>query len=121
MAHKNKQKKSLPKSVPEVVSLSGPTSPVLFETSTPNQPVSAQPSIQTAHNPVSPVTVDSIRLTDGEKALVRKDEARKRKADLKALGADGQSEREVSARSMDSMADEPLAELVIDGVRKFKE
>lgn len=31
------------------------------------------------------------------------------------------SERAVSSRSMDSIADEPLAALVIDGVRKFRE
>jgi len=31
------------------------------------------------------------------------------------------SEREITARSMDSIGDEPLAELVIDGVRKFRE
>src|SRR5260370_31982601 len=31
------------------------------------------------------------------------------------------NEHEVSSRSIDTMADEPLAALVIDGVRKFRE
>ena len=65
----------------------GPTSPVLLQASTPNEPVSAQPSIQTAQNPVSPATVESIRLNDGERALARRDEARKRKKYLLSLEA----------------------------------
>lgn len=92
MAHKNKKNKSLPKSAPEVVSLSGPTSPVLFQTSTPNEPVSASPTTQTqtGQNPVSPATVKSIPLNAAEKALVRKDEAKKRKAYLNTLETDAQ-------------------------------
>ena len=43
---------------------------------------------QTGQNPVSAATVKSIPLNANEKALVRKDEASKRKAYLKALEAD---------------------------------
>ena len=46
---------------------------------------------QTGQNPVSLATVKSIPLTADEKVLVRKDEASKRKAYLKALEADAQT------------------------------
>jgi hypothetical protein len=52
---------------------------------------SPKPSNQTGQNPVSAVTVKSVRLTNGEKALVRKDKSTKRKEYLKSLEADAQT------------------------------
>jgi hypothetical protein len=46
---------------------------------------------QTGQNPVSTATVKSVRLTNGEKALARKDENTKRKQYLKSLEADAQA------------------------------
>jgi predicted metal-dependent hydrolase len=46
---------------------------------------------QTGQNPVSVATVNTIPLNAGEKALVRKDEASKRRAHLKALEEDAQT------------------------------
>lgn len=63
------------------------TGPEVSAPQSPKEHVSALPN-ETGQNPGSPATVNSIPLNPAERALVKRDEARKRKAYLKALESD---------------------------------